>query len=154
MSQQALELAASFVKDYEGFSATPYLCPAGYWTIGYGHLCDKDHPSITKEEAASYLMQDMTAALKAVHRYCPNIIGDVAKVAALTSWTFNLGSGSLASSTMRKRILEGNFTAAAKELRRWNKATVNGEKIVLRGLVRRRETEAHLFLTGEIIIPD
>lgn len=150
---KALEIAASFVKDYEGFSATPYLCPAGYWTIGYGHLCNKDHPPIATEEAVSYLMEDMTTALKAVQKYCPNIVDDDAKVAALTSWTFNLGSGSLASSTMRKRIIEGNFTAAAREMQRWNKATVNGKKVVLRGLVRRRETEAHLFLTGEIIIP-
>lgn len=150
----AIELAVSFVKDYEGFSPTPYLCPADYWTIGYGHLCNKDHPSITKEEAVTYLMEDMSTALKAVQRYCPNIMDDTAKVAALTSWTFNLGSGSLASSTMRKRILEGDIEAAAREMRRWNKATVNGKKIVLRGLTRRRETEAHLFLTGEIIIPD
>lgn len=150
----AIELAVSFVKDYEGFSPTPYLCPADYWTIGYGHLCNKDHPSITKEEAVTYLMEDMSTALKAVQRYCPNIMDDTSKVAALTSWTFNLGSGSLASSTMRKRILEGDIEAAAREMRRWNKATVNGKKIVLRGLTRRRETEAHLFLTGEIIIPD
>lgn len=150
---KALEIAASFVKKYEGFSATPYLCPAGYWTIGYGHLCNKDHPPITKEEATTYLIKDMSVALKAVQKYCPNIVDDNAKVAALTSWTFNLGAGSLASSTMRKRIIEGNFTAAAREMQRWNKATVKGKKVVLRGLVRRRKTEAHLFLTGEIVIP-
>lgn len=150
---KALEIAASFVKEYEGFSATPYLCPAGYWTIGYGHLCNKGHPPITKEEATTYLIKDMSVALKAVQKYCPNIVDDNAKVAALTSWTFNLGAGSLASSTMRKRIIEGNFTAAAREMQRWNKATVKGKKVVLRGLVRRRKTEAHLFLTGEIILP-
>lgn len=150
---KALEIASSFVKEYEGFSATPYLCPAGYWTIGYGHLCNKDHPPITKEEATTYLIKDMSVALKAVQKYCPNIVDDNAKVAALTSWTFNLGAGSLASSTMRKRIIEGNFTAAAREMQRWNKATVKGKKVVLRGLVRRRKTEAHLFLTGKIVIP-
>lgn len=150
----AIELAASFIKEYEGFSAVPYLCPAGYWTIGYGHLCHKNHPPITTEAATTYLLQDMSVALEAVWRYCPNIVGDTTKEAALTSWTFNLGIASLASSTMRKRILEGDFPAAAKEMKRWNKAIVNGKLIPLRGLTRRRETESHLFLTGELRISD
>jgi len=42
--------------EWEGFSPTPYLCPAGYWTIGYGHLCDKDHSPITREQGGQYLV--------------------------------------------------------------------------------------------------
>ncbi|MFN3980161.1 MAG: lysozyme, partial [Caldilinea sp.] len=53
---QAIELA----KRFEGFHrvpkhdlgrAHPYICPAGYWTVGFGHLCDPQHPPITKAEA-------------------------------------------------------------------------------------------------------
>ena len=61
----AIELA----KRFEGFHrvaradpgrAQPYICPAGYWTIGYGHLCDRKHPPITEAEAEVYLARDGT----------------------------------------------------------------------------------------------
>lgn len=142
------QAAIALCTHFEGFYPEPYLCPAGYWTIGYGHLCDKTHKPITKEEAVAYLMEDLRTALKAVTSFTPSILDDEAKTAALTSWTFNLGAHSLARSTMRKRILEGNFEAAARELRHWNKARVNGKLTVLKGLTRRRDAEARLFLTG------
>ena len=72
----AIELA----KRFEGFCrvprnapgrAYPYICPAGFWTIGYGHLCDQSHPPITTVEGEAYLAQDMQVALKATLRYCP-----------------------------------------------------------------------------------
>ena len=57
------------VKCFEGFeckvkrgiviTAVPYICPAGFWTIGYGHLCDPNHPPITQEEAEAYLARDL-----------------------------------------------------------------------------------------------
>jgi GH24 family phage-related lysozyme (muramidase) len=65
----AIELA----KRFEGFCrvprndpgrAYPYICPAGFWTIGYGHLCDQSHPPITAVEGEAYLAQDMQVALK------------------------------------------------------------------------------------------
>ena len=43
------------VKACEGFRSRPYLCPAGYWTIGYGERCRRDHPPITEPEAAGRL---------------------------------------------------------------------------------------------------
>ena len=71
--QVAIELA----KRFEGFCrvpkndprAHPYICPAGFWTIGYGHLCDQSHPPITPAEGEAYLAQDMQVALKATLRY-------------------------------------------------------------------------------------
>ena len=68
--QTAIELAQRF----EGFHrvpkadperAHPYICPAGYWTIGYGHLCDPTHPPITEAEAEVYLAHDLMTALNA-----------------------------------------------------------------------------------------
>lgn len=137
------------IKECEGFSPVPYLCPASYWTIGWGHLCDRDHPPITEDEGNAYLEQDLDIALTGVLRRAPLIAGEpVQRMAALVSWTFNLGEENLRTSTMLKRILERDWEAAAKEMLRWNKATVNGVKQVLRGLVVRREKEARLFLTG------
>ena len=74
MPQTAIELA----KRFEGFerkvkrgveiTAVPYICPAGFWTIGYGHLCDPKHPPITEAEAEVYLARDLQSALTATLR--------------------------------------------------------------------------------------
>ena len=72
--------AIDLAKRFEGFCrvpknepgrAYPYICPAGYWTIGYGHLCDPKHPPITESEAEVYLMRDLQTALAATLRHCP-----------------------------------------------------------------------------------
>ncbi|MDE7064451.1 MAG: lysozyme [Desulfovibrionaceae bacterium] len=141
------------VKRCEGWYDRPYLCPAGKWTIGYGHLCAKDHPPITREQGDALLRDDLTIAVRAVLRHAPLLAREpLHRLAALMSWTFNLGEGNQKSSTMLRRILEKEWEAAAREMTRWNKATVNGVKKVLPGLVKRRRCEAHLFRTGEVVL--
>lgn len=141
--QAAVELA----KHFEGFHrvpkqdlerAYPYVCPAGYWTIGYGHLCEQDHPSITQNEAESYLANDLAKALSATLHYCPVLSTEPeGRLAAIVDFTFNLGAGRLQTSTLRRRVNQRDWTAASEELRRW----VNGGGRVLPGLVTRREAE-------------
>ena len=141
--QAAIELA----KRFEGFHrvartnpgrAQPYICPAGYWTIGYGHLCDPKHPPITEAEAEIYLACDLQTALVATLRYCPVLAtGPEGRLAAIVDFTFNLGAGRLQTSTLRRRVNQRDWTAAATELRRW----VYGGGKVLPGLVTRREAE-------------
>ena len=75
------EAAIALTKRFEGFHkvpkndphgyAHPYICPAGFWTIGFGHLCNEDHPPITQDEGEVYLTQDLQTALNATLRYCP-----------------------------------------------------------------------------------
>ncbi|MGD7493749.1 lysozyme, partial [Ralstonia pseudosolanacearum] len=74
------QAAVALAKHFEGFHrvarvdptrAQPYVCPAGYWTIGYGHLCDPTHPPITQAQAEVYLAADLVTALNATLRYCP-----------------------------------------------------------------------------------
>ena len=144
----AIELA----KRFEGFHrvaradlgrAQPYICPAGYWTIGYGHLCDPKHPPITVAEAEIYLAHDLQSALVATLRYCPVLATEPdGRLAAIVDFTFNLGAGRLQASTLRRRINLLNWAEAASELRRW----VYGGGKVLPGLVARREAEAALLL--------
>jgi lysozyme len=147
--QQAIDLA----KRFEGFHrvpkwetqgrAHPYLCPAGFWTIGFGHLCDANHPPITMAEAEVYLTQDLQVALSAVLRYCPVLASKPeGRLAAIVDFTFNLGGGRLQTSTLRRRINQRDWVAAASELRRW----VYGGGRVLQGLVARREAEVQLLL--------
>ena len=116
--------------------------PAGYWTIGYGHLCDPNHPPITEGEAEVYLAHELQTALAATLRYCPVLITEPeGRLAAIVDFTFNLGAGRLQTSTLRRRVNQRDWVAATQELRRW----VYGGGKVLPGLVTRRLTEAALL---------
>ena len=146
------EAAIALAKRFEGFHrvpkhdpgrAHPYVCPAGYWTIGYGHLCDPKHPPITEAEAEIYLVRDLQTAVIAALRYCP-VLGTEpeGRLAAIVDFTFNLGAGRLQTSTLRRRINQRDWAVAATELRRW----VYGGGKVLPGLVARRGAEVSLLL--------
>ena len=145
--QAAIDLA----KRFEGFHrvpkvdpgrAHPYICPAGYWTIGFGHLCDPKHPPITEAEAEIYLARDLQTALVATLRYCPVLATEPEeRLAAIVDFTFNLGAGRLQASTLRRRVNQRDWPAAAQELRRW----VHGGGKVLPGLVARRAAECTLL---------
>ena len=149
---QVPQAAIDLAKRFEGFHrvaradpsrAQPYICPAGYWTIGYGHLCDPKHPPITEAEAEAYLARDLQTALAATLRYCPVLATETeGRLAAIVDFTFNLGAGRLQASTLRRRINQRNWIAAGQELRRW----VYGGGKVLPGLVTRRAAEAAWLL--------
>ncbi|QTN29614.1 lysozyme [Rhodoferax sp. AJA081-3] len=147
------KMAIELAKRFEGFerrvkrgidiSAIPYICPAGFWTIGYGHLCDPKHPPITEAEAEVHLARDLQTALAATLRYCPVLATESeGRLAAIVDFTFNLGAGRLQTSTLRRRVNQRDWTAASQELRRW----VYGGGRVLSGLVTRREAEATWLL--------
>jgi lysozyme len=145
--RMAIELA----KHFEGFHrvpkvdptrAHPYICPAGYWTVGFGHLCDPKHPPITEAQAEAYLAHDLQSALVATLRYCPILATEPGgRLSAIVDFTFNLGAGRLQTSTLRRRINQRDWVAAEQELRRW----VYGGGKVLPGLVARREAECALL---------
>ncbi|HED1694787.1 MULTISPECIES: lysozyme [Gammaproteobacteria] len=144
----AIELA----KHFEGFerkvkrgieiTAVPYICPAGFWTIGYGHVCDSKHPPITEAEAEVYLARDLHSALAATLRYCPVLATEPEeRLAAIVDFTFNLGAGRLQTSTLRRRVNQLDWFAAGQELRRW----VYGGGKLLPGLMKRRIAESYLL---------
>lgn len=146
--QVAIDLAKRFegfhrVPRYDPGRAHPYICPAGYWTIGYGRLCDPDHPAITEAKAQAYLTQDLIIAMKATLRFCPVLaLESESRLAAIVDFTFNLGAGRLQTSTLRRRVNQRDWDAVSHELRRW----VYGGGRVLPGLVARREAECRLIL--------
>ena len=141
------QAAVVLAKRFEGFHrvpkndpgrAYPYVCPAGYHTIGFGHLCEPDHPPITEAEAEAYLAADLMTALVATLRYCPVLATEPkGRLAAIVDFTFNLGAGRLQTSTLRRRINQRDWPGASQELRRW----VFGGGTVLAGLVTRRQAE-------------
>ncbi len=145
--QAAIDLAKRFegfhrVPKHDPGRAHPYICPAGYWTIGYGRLCDPLHPPISELQAEAYLAQDLMSAMVATFRYCPVLAPEPeSRLAAIIDFTFNLGAGRLQTSTLRRRVNQRNWLGAASELRRW----VYGGGKVLPGLVARRDAEARLL---------
>ncbi len=143
------------IREFEGLRLDAYLCPAGKWTIGYGHTSYAGKPEvsegmrITEEEANAILARDMakfTEGVLAVLKRRPtnNQLG------AFASLCMNIGLGAFSGSTAVKRFNAGDMAGAADALTWWNKATVNGKKVKLKGLVRRREAERQLFLKDEI----
>lgn len=130
---------AEFIKPWEGFSPVPYVCPAGYWTIGYGQLCKPDHPAITEEQGHEMLLAAVPAYIAHALRLSPGLTGD--RLVAITSFIYNLGPARYAASTLRKRVNEGNWSEAKQEIQRW----VFGGGKKLPGLVLRRAAEAALL---------
>ena len=144
--------AVELAKRFEGFHkvpkndplrrANPYICPAGFWTVGFGHLCKPDHPPISEAEAEVYLAQDLMTALTATLRHCPVLTTEPEpRLAAIVDFTFNLGAGRLQTSTLRRRLNQRDWPGAEFELRRW----VYGGGKVLPGLVTRRSAESELL---------
>ena len=144
----AVSTAASLARRFEGLYFTPYLCPAGVPTIGYGATYYEDGTSVTlsdppivKERAEALLLWMVkTRYLPAVLRLCPTV-DSAERLAALIDFTFNLGAGNLKNSTLRRRVNESRWAEVPNELRKWNKA---GGR-VLRGLAFRREAEIALI---------
>jgi lysozyme len=132
---------------FEGCYLTPYLCPAGIPTIGFGATYYQDGTAvtlldapITKDEAIALLVWMVeTVYLPAVRKLCPNI-NLPERLAAIIDFCFNLGAKKLAVSTLRKRINSEHWVDVPDELLKWNKA---GGR-VLSGLTARRKTEGAL----------
>lgn len=142
------------VKNAEGLSLTPYLCPAKVPTIGYGttiypdntKVTLKDKP-ITKELAHNYLMNDVIPALKLIEKLVKPELSQN-QIDALVDFIYNVGPGNFKASTLLKKINANvNDETIADEFKKWNKATVNGVKKILVGLTDRRKAEADLWNT-------
>ena len=144
MTDEGLDL----IKLYEGYSSSPYLCPANHWTIGYGAIwgmddkrVTEDHPDINEDQADYLLRRDVKKSEMTVLRHIRVPLED-GQFNALCSFVFNLGSGALQSSTLRRKINRGDYIGAANEFPRW--VFAGGRK--LKGLVRRREHERLMFI--------
>lgn len=148
LAVDALTITLALIRRFEGLYLTPYLCPAGVPTIGYGATFYEDgtrvqltDPAITRARAEALLLWMVrTRFLPAVLRLCPGI-NSPDRLAAIIDFTFNLGSGNLRTSGLRRKVNSGDWAAVPVELRKW----VKGGGRVLKGLVIRREAEAQLI---------
>ena len=141
ISKQGLDLICRF----EGFSPVIYICPAGYPTIGYGHLITEANKErfldgVDEDEALELLRSDVGKAERAVLRLIavPLTLG---QFDALVSFTFNLGSGALQRSTLRRKVNRQEHDDVPAELMKW--VWAGGRK--LKGLVKRRNSESLVY---------
>jgi len=164
INREGLEIIKRFEGLEDGDSTTanidPYVCPAGVWTIGWGHaisyngrhlrasnssdkaIADSLYPGgITLGQAESLLVSDTTNFALQIQNTVSVPLTDN-QFSALVSFVFNVGIGNFMSSTMYRKLNSGDYLGAAQEFPKWRRA---GGKI-LRGLVLRREAEQDLFL--------
>ena len=148
MENKAIEIAAALARRFEGCRLRPYLDCVGVPTIGYGatrypgglHV-ELTDPPITHKTAEDMLIHSLRSVyLPAVLKLCPSI-DTPERLAAIIDFTFNLGTGRLKASTLRKRINAGRWKDVPGEIRKWNR----GAGKVLRGLTIRRESKAALI---------
>lgn len=134
------------IKVFEVFSAKPYKADKSekYLTIGYGHY-GKDvklNMTITKEAAEALLRKDLQVAENYVTKL--NVVKKQQEFDALVDFCYNLGSSSLGSSTLLKKI---KAHASEKEIRAEFKRWIHCGGNVLPGLVKRRQWEADRFFS-------
>lgn len=136
------ERGIGLIKKYEGLMLVAYKCPAGVWTIGYGHTKDvAKGQRISREEADKLLSDDLTPIEQNIDKMGLKINQN--QFDALVSFAFNVGINALRGSTLLKKIrLNANDTTIRDEFMRWVKAG-GGKR--LPGLERRRREESELY---------
>lgn len=136
------ETGIQLIKNFEGCVLKAYKCPAGVWTIGYGHTSGvKEGQTITLKQAEDYLLQDIRAYEITVNNLV-NVPLNQNQFDALVSFCYNLGPNNLKNSTLIKLLNKKDYLGAAEQFDRWIYA--GGKK--LPGLVKRRAAEKELFL--------
>lgn len=138
------EAGLHLIKSFEGFRSHFYNDAVGIKTIGYGHACHASdcshiHPPLTEAQGSALLLQDLARFESCVEGYVHGLDDD--KFAALVSFVYNLGCGSLTHSTLGRDVKAHNFKGAAAQFGQW----VHAGGRVLQGLVRRRNAERALF---------
>jgi lysozyme len=158
--------AIDIIKHYESLhdgdltkiGLQPKMCPAGIWTIGWGHALTDSKGNflkgvggqaqayalagtLTEAEAESLLNKDLVIFVNSVKSLI-KVQVNAHQFGALVSFAYNVGAAALKSSTLLKKLNNNDFVGAANEFIKWNKS---GGKI-LNGLTARRKSESELFL--------
>ena len=147
------EKGITLIKYFEGVHATPYICPAGYYTIGVGHLISRDAELpiewdrvLSPGEIDDLLRKDLRRFELGVLRLLGTVQPNQSEFDALVSFSFNLGLGCFQRSTVRSAFVRGDKKRAGEVLLKYCYA--GGRK--LKGLIRRRLAEHALFMEKEL----
>ena len=144
--RKASAAAFDLIKRFESLRLEAYLCPAGIWTIGWGHTAGvRSGDSITEQRAQELLEADVAEVAAGLPKVIPVPLTQ-GQWDALVSLCFNLRGGALGLTRLAPRLVSkihaGDYAGAADEFRDINRAAGR----VLPGLTRRREAEREMFL--------
>lgn len=136
-----MEKAIELIKEFESLRTRAYRCPAGVWTIGWGHTAGvKRGDSITEAEAEGLLRADVGGLERRLRQ--TGVALSANREAALLSFAYNVGFDAMLRSTLWRKVRANpSDTTIAAEFGRWKYA---GGR-VMAGLVRRRAKEAALY---------
>lgn len=142
------QAGADLIKQFESLQLDAYLCPAGVWTIGWGHTAGvQSGQRITPDTAETFLQSDIAQVEQGLAKVFPTALTQ-GQYDALVSLCFNLSGGALGLPKIAPKLVAkirgGDFAGAANELLDIDRAT-NGQ--VLPGLARRRQAERALFVS-------
>lgn len=133
------QVGIDLIKKYEGCRLEAYLCPAGKWTIGWGHTVGVyQGQTITQEEADRIFLNDIQVYVKAVNKYVDKYNFTQNQFDALVSFAYNCGTGALANVM--------SCCNTKQEIADECKLYVKGNGVTLPGLVKRRQEEYDLFV--------
>lgn len=144
---QLSDNGVEFIRKFEGYYPYVYKDSAGLPTIGIGHLIkpgEKFATPMMAEAAKKLFLQDVAHAVKFVNAHAAVSLNNN-QADALFSFTYNVGGGGFAQSSVLKYTNLKNYARAADSFILWNKINVNGVMVPVRGLTRRREAEAELY---------
>lgn len=132
----------ALIKEFEGLRLEAYLCPAGVWTIGWGHTKGvKRGDRIDISTAEKYLREDIEEAERGIEKLVKVKLNDN-QFSALVSFVFNFGETKFRSSTLLRVINTDPYSPdVAVQFRRW----VYADGKISQGLIRRREAEVKLY---------
>lgn len=141
-----------YLKSRESFQDTAYLCPAGKWTIGWGHTANVyEGQTTTEEEATEFLRQDIQRATDCVIKEAEEygVILTQGQFDAFVDFAYNLGNNGFRKSNLMEYMANGDLDGAVEHIKQYVKAKdpATGEMVTLGGLVARREMEAEWMLS-------
>lgn len=138
------EAGRKLTEKFEGCRLISYQDVKGVWTIGYGHtLGVKEGQKCSQDQADSWLAEDVSWAEASVNRLV-HVPVTQEEFDALVDFTFNVGVGAFANSTMLRRLNVNDHGGAAAEFLKWGYA--GGVEVA--GLLARRAAERQEFLSS------
>ncbi len=169
ISKNSIDLIKHYESIHDGnlkeLGIQPKLDPVGIWTIGWGHAIvdpvsgqfvkGKENerkardlfPGFDQRQAEDLLVRDLAAYESAVRKTVKIKLNDD-QVGALVAFAYNVGISGFNNSSALRLLNENKIAEAGNKLLAWNKGTVNGQKVELKGLTYRRMSERDLLVNG------
>lgn len=156
LSRKGLDL----IENHETIQFKVYDDGLGILTGGIGHkilpldknpqgVRWKEGDRVSSEQVQKWLSEDVSEAEEAVNKLVVTQLSQKG-FDALVSFAFNIGVSAFKNSTLLRLLNLGQIEDAAEQFQRWKFGTRNGKKVVLAGLIKRRQEEKELFLQGEL----